>query len=85
MRLSTEARQARKQAQFARLAMKGKPEYSAMYAAQPAQIARAKRYEAERAAKRAVRNAVDAAALSDARGAASVFSGVVQASTVAAA
>ena len=75
MRLSTEARSARKQAQLARLDKKGDADYPTLYASTPHEMAKAARLGAERAATRAVQTAADELASSDAAGAAAVFGG----------
>ncbi len=71
---TVEGQRVLKEAQLARLAMKGKPGYSKMYAAQPDQVRIAAKQKAERQAARAERNAASNQAAQDAVGAKAVFS-----------
>ncbi len=70
---SLEMQKAAKAAQIARLAAKGKPGYVEMFANQPAQIIRAEKLRAERAAERDARNALDVANIIAANAAADMF------------
>lgn len=83
-RKDPEVRAALKKQQFARVAAKRKMiageiephEYSAMFAAQPEQVAKAKAQAAERAARKKVKSAAVQAALSSAEAGAASFGGV---------
>jgi len=66
-------RAARKQAQLARLAAKGREGYSEKYAAQPEQVRIKAKQTAERQAARAVKVAQIDQALNDAAGGAAAF------------
>ena len=71
---SEKTQKARKKAQMARLAMKGTPEYPAMYAAQPEQVRKAAEYKAIRKAERDAKHAFSDTAELDALAAVDVFS-----------
>ena len=83
-RLLPEVRAALKKQQHARHAAKRKMaageiephEYSAMFASQPEQVAKAKAQAAERAARNKVKSAAVQAALTNAEGGAEAFGGV---------
>lgn len=75
MRMSTEARDARKKAQLARIDKKGDADYPTLYASQPGEITKHARQSAARMALRAVQTAADEQMTSDATGAVGVFSG----------
>ncbi len=77
MFVSEAANAAAKKAQLARLALKGTPEYPAMYAKQPEQIRIAAEQQAARKVRRDAKEALQAGALSDAAGALAVFGGGV--------
>ncbi|MEE8579816.1 MAG: hypothetical protein V3S78_07670 [Hyphomicrobium sp.] len=77
MLLSPEARAARKSAHLARIAAKGSANYPALYASQPAQVAKAAE-NAERAqALREAKATQHATEIANAQGAAEVFSGAI--------
>ena len=73
MNLLEKTRAAEKEAQLARLAAKGTPEYPALYAAQPSQLRKAAGYNATRALQRDAKNAVNQTKLDDATEAAGAF------------
>jgi len=73
MQLSDEARAAAKEAQLARLAAKGTPEYPALYASQPEQIRIAAEQGVQRKALHDAKGALSTAKLQAANEALEVF------------
>ena len=82
MILSKEERAARKRAQVARIAAKGTPKYSELYASQPEQIRQRAKDQAARKVEREVRNAAALSAAASARESASIFEQANSLSTV---
>lgn len=68
---------ARKDAQLARIAAKGSPDYHLLYAKQPAQVARAIELGAKRKAERDAVSAGQAQTIENASGAVAVFAGAL--------
>lgn len=76
MQLSEDARAAQKEAQLARLAAKGSPEYPQIYAQQPDQIRIAAEQGAARAKERALKNSAEGFAVGDAAAAVADFGNI---------
>lgn len=74
--LTTEERTARKNAQLARIAVKGSPEYPILYAQQPDQIRKAREQKAVRDAARQAQAAIQSLHVQDANAAVNIFNGV---------
>lgn len=76
MFISNEVQAACKKAQIVRLAAKGTPEYPALYAAQPEQVRKAAEQQKERAVRREVKQALEAAGIRTANEAVATFGSV---------
>lgn len=76
MSMIPEERAAEKEAQLARLAAKGTPEYPILYAQQPAQVRLREEAAVKRAAARKAQAAIRSLNMQDANASAAIFKGV---------